>query len=172
MEILSTTMSERMFPSNGSPSEYSMFQYAKYNSSFSAAHCFCLALSELLKCYTSCDSCSGTVSNQRVDCSEDGKCALPLFFMHGVYNWSTSSPIIGRQSLDYQWGGCISGVAQGSCSPSGFAFGYYDFYNQGVYTTALGLSYRTNISLIPPSCCSLTTGQKRYERAFSSRRRV
>jgi hypothetical protein len=136
------------------------FQYAKYDSSvggsFSAANCFCLTGFFSLfpgycqKCDISCDSCAGTGSNQCVACPDGaaavGNVCYYNFSYIEVENWSTSPPTIGSGN---PWttnvAGITSGVVQGSCSSSSYVFGYYGYYNQGIYPVIPGFSYGDNM---------------------------
>jgi hypothetical protein len=138
-------------------SQSSCYAYSYYNSSvggsFSSSNCLCFTGFQLLfpgyctKCATNCKTCSGTASNQCSSCpagASGSSCAYNTTY-YNLVDWSSSMPTIGSGGWTTNVAGANAAIDQGSCASSTYVFGYYGYYNQGVYSFSSALSFGSSL---------------------------
>lgn len=143
--------------------------YSKYNSSaggsFSSANCYCFnAFTKLYpgycqRCAFNCQTCSGTTSSDCTSCPT-GAAGPTCAYDYTYSELLTSSP----PTLGGVWTSNVgtpnANVDQGSCT--GYIFGYYGYYNLGVYSfTSVSYSTYLNGATVTAGT-TLTYGQSMF----------
>jgi len=132
-------------------SQSSCYAYSYYNSSvggsFSSSNCICFNGFQLLflgyctKCATNCKTCTGNTSSDCSSCpagASGASCGYNTTY-YDLVNWATNLSNISSAGWTMNVAGPDSTVNQGSCTSSTYVFGYYGYYNQGVYSFSSAL---------------------------------
>lgn len=132
-------------------SQSSCLAYSYYNSlaggSFSSSNCVCFTGFQLLfpgyctRCAINCKTCSGTASNQCSSCptgASGSSCGYNTSYSTPpLVDWTTGMPTINGSAWTINVAAPFSEVQQGSCTSANYVFGYYGYYNEKVYSSAL-----------------------------------
>lgn len=133
--------------------------YSYYNSnaggSFSSSNCLCYngfeqqSAGSCLRCPINCATCSGGSCATCPTGASGSSCGYNTSY-YNLENWVGVSNIASLiNCVGCKWTTNVAAasalVSQKSCPSSQYVFGYYGYYNQGVYTSALAGSYNTNL---------------------------